>query len=35
MVGQWYEYTILAYFKKIKIGLSNHQPLSVCLCVPH
>jgi hypothetical protein len=23
----------LAYFQKIKLGLSNHQP--VCLCVPH
>jgi hypothetical protein len=34
-------YSFLAYVSKIKIGLSNHQSLClcvcmyVCLCVPH
>jgi hypothetical protein len=34
------KYIILAYFPKMKVGLSNHQPvslslsLSVCVCVP-
>jgi hypothetical protein len=28
-----HSFLLLACFQKIKVGLSNHQ--SVCLCVPH
>jgi hypothetical protein len=31
-IAQYLDHLFVAYFTKIKVGLSNHKPVSVCVC---
>jgi hypothetical protein len=33
LITSVYKIALLAYFKKMKVGLSYHQPVCVCMCI--